>query len=62
MLGLLKNDFVDLLLVPIVYIISWRKKGSRELKAGKRDSPQSLTHHNYLCREIKRRGKADKEA
>jgi len=34
----------------------------RELKAGKRDSPQSLTHYNYFCREIKRRGRADKEA
>jgi len=37
-------------------------KERSELKAGKRDSPQSLTHYNYLCREIKRRGRADKEA
>jgi len=33
----------------------------RELKSRKRDSPQSTTHYNYLCREIKRRGRADKE-
>jgi len=37
-------------------------KERRELKAGKRFSPQSLTHYNYLCRDIKRRGRADKEA
>jgi len=32
----------------------------RGLKACKRDSPRSTNHYNYLCREIKRRGRADK--
>ena len=34
----------------------------RMLKPYKTDSATNRTHHNYLCREVQRSGRADKEA